>query len=138
MSSVVLFRTQHWRPTIDRPTILRSSHAQSSSTAIHLVNLVSSSIILVSSRLCQPRLVYVNPVSSMSTPSRPCQPLINVVPTNLFPLSVVMSGEYVVSCPFSYSTYGKVRGIQNTSCMCMHAYTCTRPGQRSVCNLTRC
>ena len=59
----ILFRIQHWRPIIDRPTTLRSSHAQPSSTAIRLVyaNLVSS--LSTSSLLLQPRLVYVNLVS---------------------------------------------------------------------------
>ena len=67
MASVVLFRTQHWRPIIDRPTTLRSSHAQPSSTTIRLVyiNLVSS--MSVSSLLCQPRLVSINLVSPTPT-----------------------------------------------------------------------
>ena len=74
VSSVVLFRSQHWRPIIDRPTTLRSSHAQPSSTAIRLVyvNLVSS--MSVSSLLRQPRLVSINLVSPTPTSSRLYQP----------------------------------------------------------------
>ena len=70
MSSVVLFRTQHWRPIIERPTTLRSSHAQPSSTAIRLVYVKLST----SSRPCQSRLSYANLVSSLSTSSLLRQP----------------------------------------------------------------
>ena len=67
------FSFYHWRPILERPTTLRSSHAQPSSTAIRLVyvNLVSSmsvsSLLRTSSRLYQPRLSYANLVSSRSS-----------------------------------------------------------------------
>ena len=80
--------TQHWRPTIDRsthdpeilcPVVLNRHSSRLCQPRLVHANLVSSRILSRLSRL-QPRLVYVNHVSlsviliSSPTSSRPCQP----------------------------------------------------------------